>query len=152
MDMDIDINVDGYGRRPPPLNQASLYATLSSSVEDADGEEDEGKDEEDEGDGDGLAEPPLSLSFRTWFVDDRNVPPENKVAYIMMTMTTLDESFSVEAPPYNRVKTNKKKHKPTLNLYKKELRRRDPKIGVSNKKTDSILSLLRSNLRLLLDV
>jgi hypothetical protein len=38
--------------------------------------------------------------------------------------------------------------KPTLTLYKKEVKRRHPTIPLSNKKMDSILSLLRGQLRL----
>ena len=65
----------------------------------------------------------------------------------MMMMSTLDESFSLEAPPFNRIKKKRKKIKPTLQLYKQELRRRDPKIGLSNKKLENVLALLRGNLR-----
>ena len=63
----------------------------------------------------------------------------------MLMMQTLDESFNLEAHPYDKMKT-KKSFRPTLVLFKKELKRRDPKIGVSNKKIDNILELLRGKL------
>jgi hypothetical protein len=84
-------------------------------------------------------------SFRSWFEDVRNVVPNQRVAYIMLMMQTLDDSFNLEAHPYDKMKT-KKSFRPTLVLFKKELKRRDPKIGVSNKKIDNILELLRGKL------
>jgi hypothetical protein len=63
-----------------------------------------------------------------------------------MMMTTIDETFNWEAPPFNQQK--KKILKPTLKLYQKELKRRDSSIGVKNKKLDVILALLRGKLRI----
>ena len=41
-------------------------------------------------------------SFQSWVEDDRNVPPDNQVQYVVMMMTTIDETFSVEVPPCGR--------------------------------------------------
>ena len=81
-------------------------------------------------------------SFQSWVEDDRNVPPDNQVQYVVMMMTTIDETFSVEVPPWSEQR-GKKGLKPNLALYRRELRRRDPKVRVSNRNTDELLELLR---------
>ena len=65
----------------------------------------------------------------------------------MMMMSTIDADFTWEAPPYNQQK-KKKSLKPTLKLYKKELRRHDPKERVSNKTAQELLVDLRGTYRL----
>jgi hypothetical protein len=93
--------------------------------------------------------PSLSLTaavdnspFQSWVEDDRNVPPDNQVQYVVMMMTTIDETFSVEVPPWSEQR-GKKGLKPNLALYRRELRRGDPKVRVSNRNTDELLELLR---------
>jgi hypothetical protein len=63
-------------------------------------------------------------SFQSWVEDDRNVPPDNQVQYVVMMMTTIDETFSIEVPPWSEQR-GKKGLKPNLALYRRELRCRD---------------------------
>ena len=89
-------------------------------------------------------------SFKNWFEDDRHVPPDDKIPYLMMMMTTLDDTFTLDAPPFNKEK-KKKGLKPTFAMYRKELHWRDPTITKSrltHMKTDVILSLMRDTNRL----
>jgi hypothetical protein len=81
-------------------------------------------------------------SFQSWVEDDRNVPPDNQVQYIIMMMITIDETFSVDVPPWSEQR-GKKGFKPNLALYRRELRRRDPKVRVSNHNTKDLLEMLR---------
>ena len=138
-------------RHPPPLNQAALLRPSSDDEEEDEEEENEEnilQEEETKDDMSFAIDSTNDTSFQAWFEDQRNVQPDMKVAYIMMMMTTLDETFSLEGPPYNHLKKGRRTLKPTLTLYKKEVRRRDPTIPLSNKKIESILSLLRGQLRL----
>jgi hypothetical protein len=93
-------------------------------------------------DGDAIGNLLVTPSFQSWVEDDRNVPPDNQVQYVVMMMTTIDETFSVEVPPWSEQR-GKKGLKPNLALYRRELRRRNPKIRVSNRNTDELLELLR---------
>jgi hypothetical protein len=52
--------------------------------------------------------------------------------YGVMMMTTIDDTFSVEVPPWSEQR-GKKGLKPNLALYRRELRRRDPKVRVPNR-------------------
>jgi hypothetical protein len=81
-------------------------------------------------------------SFQSWVEDDRNVPPDNQVQYVIMMMMTIDETFSVDVPPWSEQR-GKKGFKPNLALYRRELRRRDPKVRVSNHNTKDLLEMLR---------
>ena len=121
-------------------------------VEDEDKEQDdeekEGEDDAEGEEGEWMGAEGGALSFRLWFQDDRNIQPKQKIPYIFLVMTTLDESFDLEAGPFAQLKKKQRLFKPTLILYKKELRRRDPKAPISNKKLDSILPLLRGKLRI----
>jgi hypothetical protein len=47
-------------------------------------------------DGDAVGNLLVTPSFQSWVEDDRNVPPDNQVQYVVMMMTTIDETFSVE--------------------------------------------------------
>jgi hypothetical protein len=139
-------------RHPSPLNQAALLHSSSEDEQEDEEEENEEnilQEEETKDDMSFAIDSVNDTSFQAWFEDQRNVQPDLKVAYIMMMMTTLDETFSLEAPPYNLLKKGRRTLKPTLTLYKKEVKRRDPTIPLSNKKMDGILSLLRGQLKLI---
>ena len=134
--------------QPPrriPFNQEEHSSHLSS------GSEDEGDDTEDAGKDAKDANPTSSSNqkrgpFQTWFEDDRHVEPDKRIQYLMMMMTTIDDTFSWDSPPFNTQK--KTTLKPTSKLYHKEVKRRGSSVGVKNKKLDVILSLLRGKLRL----
>jgi hypothetical protein len=70
-------------------------------------------------------------SFQQWFENDRNVAPTKRIQYLMMMMMMMgiDPMFSLDVPPFSEGR--KLGLKPTLELYKKEVRRRDPKAKVS---------------------
>ena len=147
---------------PPhlPFNQEALLNSSSSDEDDGGVDEDEDEEQDDEEknkseddaeegeEGEQLAAEGGALSFRLWFQDDRNIQPKQKIPYIFLVMTTLDESFDLEAGPFAQLKKKQRLFKPTLILYKKELRCCDPKAPISNKKLDSILPLLRGKLRI----
>ena len=131
-----------------PLNQEELYSRLSSGSEDegrGEDSEEDAEDAEDFYDAEDLSNKSRG-PFQTWFEDDCHVEPDKRIAYLIMMITTIDETFNWEAPPFNQQK--KKILKPTLKLYQQELKRRDSSIGVKNKKLDVILALLRGKLRL----
>ena len=140
---------------PPhlPFNQEALLNSSSSDEDDGvdEDEDEEQDDEENEGkgeEGEQMGAEGGALSFRLWFQDDQNIQPKQKIPYIFLVMTTLDESFDLEAGPFAQLKKKQRLFKPTLILYKKELRRHDPKAPISNKKLDSILPLLRGKLHI----
>ena len=79
--------------------------------------------------------------FESWFKNDRNVPPQQRIPYLMMmmatidpafVMATIDPAFSLDEPPFNQQK--KKLLKPQLSMFRKEVCRRDGKVKVSNNK------------------
>jgi hypothetical protein len=83
-------------------------------------------------------------SFQSWVEDDRNVPPDNPVQYVIMMMMTIDETFSVDVPPWS-VQRGKKGFKPNLALYRRELRRtarskRHERNGTSETATVAVLA------------
>jgi hypothetical protein len=111
-----------------PLNQEEIFSHLSSGSEDEGGEDSEEDAEDFEDAEDGNMSNKTRGPFQTWFEDDSHVEPDKRIAYLMMMMTTINETFDWEAPPFNQQK--KKILKPTLKLYQKELKRRDSSIGV----------------------
>ena len=121
-----------------PLNQEALLTDDDSEDE----EEDKNDDAATEDAAESSDSPPTNHSFKNWFEDDQNVPPEKRVAYILMMMTKIDNTFVWDAAPYNLQK-KKTGWRPTLAMYKKELKRRNKDAGISNKKTEDILALLR---------
>ena len=140
---------------PPPMNQLALYSTYSlrSSGSDDDLEEEEERLIDDVA----MTEltnnddsPPVS-AFRIWFDNDKHVAPEKQIAYLMMMMSSIDDTFSWEAPPYDSV-PKKAVLRPTLKLYQKEVQRRaalvGKKFGVSNKKLEDLAAALKGPYRL----
>jgi hypothetical protein len=68
-------------------------------------------------------------SFQHWFENDRNVAPTKWIQYLMMMIMGIDPTFSLDVLPFSEGK--KLGLKPTLDLYKNEVQRRNPKAMVS---------------------
>jgi hypothetical protein len=88
-------------------------------------------------------------AFEAWWEDEANVKPDQKMAYLIMMMTTIDDRFSYDTILVNLPR--KKEGKPTISMYKQELKRRDTNrtFGqVSNKKLEQLLAILRGPLKL----
>jgi hypothetical protein len=91
-----------------------------------------------------------SGAFQQWFENDQNVLPEQKIAYLMMMMTTIDNEFQVENVIDKRQR-NKKEVKPLVSMYKQEMRQRDKTCTygqASNKNKQETLTLLKGPLKL----
>jgi hypothetical protein len=86
-----------------------------------------------------------SASFQQWFENDGNVTPTKRIQYLVMMMIAIDPTFTLDVPPFSEGK--KRGMKPTLDLYKKEVRQRNPKAKVSRNKPEVAL-LLRDDLPL----
>ena len=93
-----------------PMNQEAL---LSSSSDSSDEEYDDLVVHTNKNHGAPLDSDVASMatatesSFKNWFEDDRHVPPDDKIPYLMMMMTTLDDTFTLDAPPFNKEKKKK---------------------------------------------
>ena len=89
-------------------------------------------------------------AFEAWWEDDTNVKPDKKMAYLIMMMTTIDDRFSYDTILVH-LPNRKKEGKPTISMYKQELKRRDTTrtFGqVSNKKLEQLLAILKGPLKL----
>jgi hypothetical protein len=119
-----------------PLNEEVILADDILADDDSDEDEEEANyvDAAKENAAKLSDSPPTNHSFEHWFMDDQNVAPEKRVAYIIMMMTIIDNMFVWDAAPYN-LQRKKSGWKPTLTMYKQELKRRDKDASVSNKKT-----------------
>ena len=94
--------------------------------------------------------PATSGAFQQWFENDQNVPPERKIAYLMMMMTTIDDAFQFE-DVIDKRQRNKKEVKPILAQYKQEMRRRDKTCTygqAANKNKQETITLLKGPLKL----
>jgi hypothetical protein len=94
-------------RHPSPLNQAALRRSSSEDEDEDEEEENEEnilQEEETKDDMSFAIDSANDTSFQAWFEDQRNVQWDMKVVYIMMMMTTLDETFSLEGHPYSHLK------------------------------------------------
>ena len=124
------------------IEQETNMAGVESEDEDSsdilDGQEQE---QEEQGEQQGGR----SSSFKAWFENDRNVIPSKRIPYLMMMMSTIDPSFSLDAPPFTEAK--KFGLRPTLKMYKTEVKRRDPKAR-SSRNQPELLQLLRDDLAL----
>jgi hypothetical protein len=74
---------------------------------------------------DGVQEGEQPSTFQAWFENDRNVIPSKRIPYLMMMMMTIDRTFSLDVPPFTESK--KVGLRPTLKMYKTEVKRRDPR-------------------------
>ena len=96
-----------------PLNQQELLS--SSSSYNSEEEEDDDLVNEDVVISTGTSvTPPVSsndktptLSFQDWFENDRNVIPDNRIAYLLMMMQTIDNTFAWDARPFDQHKKEK---------------------------------------------
>ena len=141
----------------PPLNQAALFTTSDSDVDeeyyhDKRVQETKKSDDSSSSSASSMSEGSTEDTvrkmspFESWFKNDRNVPPQQRIPYLMMMMATIDPAFSLDEPPFNQQK--KKLLKPQLSMYRKEVCRPDGKVKVSNKKIDELLDLMKTSLPL----
>jgi hypothetical protein len=118
-------NIDKFGKVTPPrfeiMNSDDSDNVSSLAVDEHDGR----------------------ISFHQWFENDRNVAPAKMIKYLIMMMMGIDPMFSLDVPPFCVGK--KLGLKPTLDLYKKEVRRRDPKAKVS-RNIPELATVLRDEL------
>ena len=86
--------------------------------------------------------------LQSYYEDDRNVPPQEKQQYLMTLCFSSIEGFTTDVLPYSHrlFDKQKKKFKATVNLLKKEIKRRKPDFkGLSNKKADDLIAILKGN-------
>ena len=86
--------------------------------------------------------------LQSYYEDDRNVPPQEKQQYLMTLCFSSIEGFTTDVLPHSHrlFEKQKKKFKATVNLLKKEIKRRNPDFkGLSNKKADDLIAILKGN-------
>jgi hypothetical protein len=142
------MEIPSHMRIEPPLNQPTLDLAAATDSEDEDDVAIAAVTSETVP----CVDQALS-SFKSWYEDDRNLSPDQKIPYLVMMMTTVDETFRWDVSPYTLYTLQKKKKslKPSKEMYKRELVRRDPlktKGAPSNKKIEELLYLLRTTLAL----
>ena len=82
------------------------------------------------------------------FKDDRNVPPQERRQHLMTLCFSSIEGFTTDVLPccHKLFEKQKKKHKPSITLLKKEIKRRKPDFkGLSNKKVDDLIAILKGD-------
>ena len=89
----------------------------------------------------------LAGDLQSFVEDVTKVESDDKVQYVINLCHYYVKDFSTNSHPYNHksFKNQKKLHKISNTMLKKEIKRRDPSIKLSNKKQPEMLSLLRSD-------
>ena len=86
--------------------------------------------------------------LQSYYEDDRNVPPQEKQQCLMTLCFSSIEGFTTDVLPYSHrlFEKQKKKFKATVNLLKKETKRRKPDFkGLSNKKAHDLIAILKGD-------
>ena len=80
--------------------------------------------------------------------DDSKLKPSDRNQFLMTLCFACIEGFSTDRPPCNHKLFDKmkKKHRVTISFLKQEIKRRKPDFkGLSNKKADELVSILKKD-------